>query len=182
MKQMSHKAWGNKKEEMRLWHLLYEALTETILTQLIMLLYPQPNSMLYPRGTDCNIFSFYVLMKLNQYLQFSNHIYCDYFLVRTNNNLIPVINCNEKWFMRRSPLEHFDSNFISWCFHIVFIVHKSCCYFFSEVRILFSSRSKQLIVGRWWEYSCLGRGFDKFHVFEKIIDLLINETQTLCQG
>ena len=39
---------------MRLWHLLYEVLTKTTLAQLIMLSYPQPNSMLYSRGINCN--------------------------------------------------------------------------------------------------------------------------------
>jgi len=39
---------------MRLWHLLYEVLTETTPAQLIMLSYPQPNFMLYPRGINCN--------------------------------------------------------------------------------------------------------------------------------
>ena len=54
MRQMSHKAWGNKEEKMRLWHLLYEVLSETTSVQLIMLSYPQPNSMLYPQGIDHN--------------------------------------------------------------------------------------------------------------------------------
>jgi len=54
MRQMSHKVWGNKEEKMRLWHLLHEVLIETTLAQLVMLLYPQPNSMLYPWGIDCN--------------------------------------------------------------------------------------------------------------------------------
>ena len=40
---------------MRLWHLLYETLTETTLVQPIVLSYPQPNFMLYLQGTDCNI-------------------------------------------------------------------------------------------------------------------------------
>jgi len=39
---------------MRLQYLLYEALTETTLAQLIVSLYPQPNSMLYSRGIDRN--------------------------------------------------------------------------------------------------------------------------------
>ena len=39
---------------MRLWYLLHEMLTETTSAQPIMSLYPQPNSMLYPRGTVCN--------------------------------------------------------------------------------------------------------------------------------
>ena len=54
MKQESHKAWGNKEEEMRLWHLLYETLTETTSAQPIVSSYPQPNSMLYPQGTVHN--------------------------------------------------------------------------------------------------------------------------------
>ena len=41
---------------MRLWHLLHEALTETTSAQLIMSSYPQPNSMLYPRGICRNNF------------------------------------------------------------------------------------------------------------------------------
>ena len=39
---------------MKLWHLLHEMLTETTLAQPIMSSYPWPNSMLYPRSTDCN--------------------------------------------------------------------------------------------------------------------------------
>ena len=52
---------------MRLWHLLHEVLTETTSAQLIMSSYPQPNSMLFSRGIDCNtshvvgIVSFHVL-------------------------------------------------------------------------------------------------------------------------
>ena len=51
---MNHKTQGNTEEEMRLWHLLHEALTETTLVQPIMSSYPQPNSMLYPWDTNCN--------------------------------------------------------------------------------------------------------------------------------
>ena len=114
-------------------------------------------------------------MKLHQYLQFSNHIHYDCFLVMTNNDLIPIIDCNEKWFMQRSPLEHLDSHSVSWCFHIVSIIYQSCCYFFPEVRVLFSSGLKWLIVGRWSEYSCLGRESDKFHVFDKVFDFVCYE-------
>ena len=46
---------------MRLWYLLCEALTETTLVQLIVSSYPQPNSMLYPRGINHNKFS-YIMM------------------------------------------------------------------------------------------------------------------------
>ena len=41
-------------KKMRLWHLLHEALTETTSVQPIILSYPQPNSMLYPWGINCN--------------------------------------------------------------------------------------------------------------------------------
>ena len=41
-------------KKMRLWHLLHEALTETTSVQLIISSYPQPNSMLYSRGINCN--------------------------------------------------------------------------------------------------------------------------------
>ena len=54
MRQTSHKAWGNRKEKMRLWHLLHKALTETTSAQLIISSYSQPNSMLYPQGIDRN--------------------------------------------------------------------------------------------------------------------------------
>jgi len=39
---------------MRLWYLLYKVLTETTSAQPIVSSYPQSNSMLYPRGIDCN--------------------------------------------------------------------------------------------------------------------------------
>ena len=51
---MSHKAWGNKEEKIRLWYLLHEALTETTSAQPIVLSYPQPNSMLSPQDINHN--------------------------------------------------------------------------------------------------------------------------------
>jgi len=49
---------------MGLWHLLYEALTETTLVQPIMLSYPQLNSMLYPQGISHNNTLFSAFMSL----------------------------------------------------------------------------------------------------------------------
>jgi len=62
---------------MRLWHLLYEVLTETTLAQLILSSYPRPNSMLYPRGTDRNsslILTQYKVYLLLLYLSLSCNI------------------------------------------------------------------------------------------------------------
>ena len=47
---------------MRLWHLLYEVLTETTSVQPIVLSYPQLNSMLSPRGIYCNTIEFFMLL------------------------------------------------------------------------------------------------------------------------
>ena len=116
----------------------------------------------------------------NQYLQFSYHISCHHFLVRTYNDMSSIIDSNEKWIMWWSPLEHVYWIFISWCFYIVFIFHQYCCYFISEVRILFFSRSTCLIIWWWLENSCLSRKLDKYHVFEEVVDFLIYKTWTCC--
>ena len=84
--------------------------------------------------------------ELDQYLQFFYHISCNSFLVRTDDNLSSIVNCNKKQFMWWSPLEHSNGISVSCCFYIMFVIHQCCCYFFPEVGILFSSWLKQLVV------------------------------------
>ena len=103
--------------------------------------------------------------KSDQYLQFSYHIIYDCFIVRTNDNLSLIVNCNKKWFIWWSPLEHSNKISIPYCFCIVFVIHQCCCYFFPEVRILFSPWLKQLVVWWWSENPCLSGRFDKIHIF-----------------
>jgi len=46
--------WGNNEDQARLWHLLYEVLTETPMAQPIVSSYPLPMSMLSSGGIDRN--------------------------------------------------------------------------------------------------------------------------------
>ena len=117
--------------------------------------------------------------ELNQYLQLFYHICCYHFLVRTNNDLFSIVDSNEKWFVWWSFLEHIYWISIPWGFHVMFIVHQCCCYFFPEIGVLFSPRLKWLVVWWWLENPCLSGRFDELYIFEEIVDFLIYKAWTL---
>ena len=177
--------WGNNRDQARLWHLLYEALTETPTVQLIVLSYPLPMSMQSPEGINCNntpisgFMSSWIRPKPPTLLP---HVWPLSF-ARAYNDLILVVDGYEVWFVWWTSLIHWYLTSISWCISVLFSVQKRSCYFFPKYRILFSSRSEGLIVWRWPEYSCLWWSLYKFHILDlmrfsilSIMKLVIDET------
>jgi len=71
----------------------------------------------------------------------------------------------KKQFMWWSPLKHSNRISIPCYFCVMFVIHQCCCYFFLEIRILFSPQSKQLVVWWWSENPCLSRRLNKLYIY-----------------
>ena len=84
----------------------------------------------------------------DQDLQLSYHMCNHYLFVRANNNLFPVIDCYEVWFMWWTSVKHRNLTSIPCYFCIVLLFHECHCNFFLECRVLFTSGFEGLVM--WW--------------------------------
>ena len=86
--------------------------------------------------------------ELDQDLQLSYHMCSHYLFAGANDDLFPVIDCYEVWFIWWTFMKYRNLTSIPCCFCIVLLFHECCCNFFPEHRVLFTSGFEGLAM--WW--------------------------------